>query len=350
MKNLNNQIINKILLIRLSSLGDILLTTKTIRLIQKKFPHAKIDYCTSINFTDILKFNIRINRIIEYDKKKSLSEILKYKKYLQNTEDVNYDLVVDLQNNLRSRIFSFGLSNNILRVKKNRIRKLKIVHCKKRYKDDFSIVDNYNDTLHGMIDEDDDGLEFWLENDKKTNQYIPNNKHKNEKLKICVAPGATHFTKQWGKEKFSNLVGCLSKEYSAEIILLGNRSEIGICKYITDNNSQINLQDLSGKTSISEVASIISSADLMISNDSGLMHVAAARRIPLVAIFGSTVRDLGFQPYHTKYTIVETNINCRPCSHIGKAKCPKKHFKCMNKIEVNQVLKAIGEVLSFKKQ
>lgn len=342
MKNLNNQIINKILLIRLSSLGDILLTTKTIRLLKKRFPNAEIDFCTSINFKDILKYNPYINKIIDYDKKKSVSEILKYKHALYPDRASKYDLIVDLQHNLRSKIFSCRLSQNILKVKKHRLRKLRLVYCKTRFNDNYSVVDNYNKTLENLIEDDNLSLELWLKDE--TNYLHIGNKIQNSKLRICIAPGATHFTKQWGREKYSLLVAEIFNKYKAEIILLGSYAEKEICDYIEGNNAGV--INLAGKTSILEAAEIISESNLLISNDSGMMHVAAARQVPVIAIFGSTVTDFGFRPYKCKNIVIEAdNVPCRPCTHIGRAKCPKLHFNCMNKISLSQVFDAFETLI-----
>ena len=96
--------------------------------------------------------------------------------------------------------------------------------------------------------------------------------------------------------------------------------------------------DLCGKTSLRELATVISQCSLFITNDSGPMHIAAALQVPLVAIFGSTTKELGFTPYGTNNRIVEVNLPCRPCSSHGKKRCPKEHFKCMRDISSEAVM------------
>ena len=97
-------------------------------------------------------------------------------------------------------------------------------------------------------------------------------------------------------------------------------------------------------------AIIISKCDAMISNDSGLMHMATAVKTPVLTIFGSSVKELGFFPYRSKHIMVENNeASCRPCSHIGKHHCPKKHFRCMLDISPSYVMTRFQELITRDK-
>jgi heptosyltransferase-2 len=90
--------------------------------------------------------------------------------------------------------------------------------------------------------------------------------------------------------------------------------------------------------------------DVVVSNDTGLMHIAAAMKRNLVAIFGSTVKELGFFPIGTESIVLERNdLSCRPCSHIGRTSCPKKHFRCMKDISTGEVVHACVSMLELKK-
>ncbi|UCE05580.1 MAG: glycosyltransferase family 9 protein, partial [bacterium] len=98
--------------------------------------------------------------------------------------------------------------------------------------------------------------------------------------------------------------------------------------------------------SLLESATLMNHCDLVLTNDSGLMHLATALKKKVVAIFGSTTEELGFFPYTTEHIVIQNNnLNCRPCSHVGRKKCPKGHFKCMKEIEVGQVVGAVEELL-----
>ncbi|HPI20655.1 MAG TPA: glycosyltransferase family 9 protein [Candidatus Kapabacteria bacterium] len=338
--NKNKKIINSILFIRLSSIGDIILTTSLIRLIRSTFPNTRIDFLISKQFYEILKFNPYLSNIIIYDKLNSFSEINKKKKELASQlENGKYDLIIDLHNNNRSKHFRFHLGKKILKIKKNRLFKLCLVHFKKNiYNRKLSIPKLYFDTANfdNSLLDDGIGLEIFLENEFE--------KKENIRKKIAIAPGAFHFTKQWGIEKFAELINLIKCKYDFEIILLGGKSDKIICNEILERTNNFP-QDFSGETSILKTTEILSSCDLLVTNDTGVMHIAAARQVPIVAIFGSTVTDFGFAPYRVKHKIIEVDLKCRPCTHIGRSKCQRKHFNCMNLISAERVLEAVEEMV-----
>ena len=109
---------------------------------------------------------------------------------------------------------------------------------------------------------------------------------------------------------------------------MGGASDKNICQEILEKTNNFP-NDFSGEISILKTAEILSSCDLLVTNDTGVMHIAAARQVPIIAIFGSTTTDFGFAPYRIKHKIIEFDLNCRPCTHIGRSECPLKHFNFM---------------------
>jgi heptosyltransferase-2 len=131
--------------------------------------------------------------------------------------------------------------------------------------------------------------------------------------------------------------------------LLGDEKDIDICHYIISNLSKkIQIIDNSGKTSILESVRIIDRSDLLISNDTGLLHIASARNVPIVAIYGSTVPSFGFMPYKVPHCICDIKLRCRPCTHIGKKDCPKKHFNCMKLLSPDIVFRKMEDFILNK--
>ncbi len=343
--NKNKKTINSILLIRLSSMGDVILSTSLIRLIRSTFIDARIDFLISKQFYEILKFNPYLSNVIIYDKLNSFSKIIKQKKELAHQlPNSKYDLIIDLHNNKRSKHFRCQLGKKILKIKKNRLFKLCLVHFKKNLLNKkLSIPELYFNTAnfnHLLID-DGNGLEIFFEKEiEKTN---------NIRKKIAIAPGAYHFTKQWGINKFSELINLIKNKYDFEIFLLGGASDKKICQEILEKTDNFP-KDFSGEKSVLKTAEILSNCDLLVTNDTGVMHIAAARKIPIVAIFGSTTTDFGFAPYRVNHRIIEVDLKCRPCTHIGRSKCPKKHFNCMNLISAERVLEAVEEIVMKEKE
>jgi heptosyltransferase-2 len=115
-------------------------------------------------------------------------------------------------------------------------------------------------------------------------------------------------------------------------------------KFIKLNKTAVS--NFCGELTLLETAKELDSCDVLISNDSGLMHLAAARKVPSLAIFGSTVPQFGFTPYGNRSEIVEIDLDCRPCTHIGRDKCPKGHFNCMNLIENDIILEKLERLLN----
>lgn len=333
---------NNILIARFSSIGDVLLTTPILRALRNKFPDSNIDYITTGKMQDLIRFNPHIDNIWTFEKSESKQDLYALKSKMLNNINANkYDILIDLQNNLRSNFLLNGIANKSFYLKKNRLYKLALVHLKKQIKKPQHIVDRYFECAAELgIEADGLGLELFLE---------PGSEQATESSRkiIGIAAGAQHFTKQWLPEHFAELINMIAKEYNAEFRFFGSPDEKRIVSEIT---GKINAEyvDFTGKLSLLESAREIDYCDYFITNDTGLMHIASARKVPIVAIFGSTVPELGFSPYNIEHKIAETSLNCRPCSHIGKSKCPKSHFRCMKKLSPEIVFEKFRE-LSEKK-
>jgi len=313
---------NNILIVRLSSIGDVILTTPVIRAIRSKYPESRIDFLTSQSTTSLLANSQYIDNLFGYDKsnynniqilKNNIKESLNFEKY---------DIAIDLQNNLRSKMFLNGLYKKKFSLNKNRLYKLVLVNLKKQISDPKHIVDRYFTTIKDLeVYPDDLGCEIFLTNE--TDIWPP----KNEKIRIGIAPGAKHHTKRWLAEYFAKLSDLISLEYNSEFFLLGSNDEKNICEEI-NHLSNCNFHNYAGTLSLLDTAKLIEELDIVISNDSAIMHLASAKSTPILAIFCSTVPELGFTPYKAKYEIAQNTISCRPCTHIGRSNCPKKHFNC----------------------
>jgi len=313
--NLNK--LNKILIIRLSSLGDILLTTPIIRSLKNKYPHLTIDFVLRKEYEDTLSFNPHIQNIFSLTRKYEASLV---KKKLINE---HYDLVVDLQNNLRSRSLSKNISKNIVRFKKPNLSKFLLVNFKiNRLKNAIPIPVRYANSIPKFT-LDNKGPELFIDKSVKTSidNTIPT---------IAFCPGSRHKTKMWPEEYFIEL----GKKFIAnnfQLVLFGGKDDLEVCSRM--KMAIPGVIDLSNDNILFETAINMKNCKTIICNDSGLMHSALAVNIPVVAIYGSTVKEFGFAPYKGKSLVLENNLlSCRPCSHVGRDDCPKKHFKCMLEI------------------
>ena len=321
--------LKKILIIRLSSIGDILLTTPLIRSTKKRNPNIQIDFVLKEEFFELMQNNPHLSNIHKYTKHSFEKQIL-INALIAN----KYELVIDLQNNLRSREISKPLHCKILRFKKNNIKKFLLVQFKiNKLKDAAQIPLRYADAAG--IELDSEGLEFFTSNE-------PDPKLLADEKYIGLCPGAKHFTKRWPIEYFIELAKKL-EETGYKVVLLGGLSEAVITGEIGNKLSNaINLCS----DSILQAGANMKMCKAIYTNDSGAMHLASAVKVPVISFFGSTVREFGFYPYKAKSIQLENkNLSCRPCTHIGRKSCPKTHFKCMKEIKPELAFNSLHNLL-----
>ena len=309
--------VKNIFIVRLSSLGDILLTTPLIRSLKNSYPNMQIDFVVRKEFNDTVLHNPHLNKIYQVSRDQNYSELR------DQLLKINYDVVIDLQNNLRSRRLTKNISNYIFRFKKPNIDKFLLVNFKiNRFNNIIPIPERYANSLPNFK-LDDGSLELFLPNAIK-----PNIEKSANIIGLC--PGSVHKTKMWLEEYFVDL-GNLLVQNNYKVILFGGKSDREICKKISKQIGQS--IDLSNDNKLFELSANMKMCKAVVCNDSGLMHTAVANNVPVVAIFGSTVKEFGFTPYKNRSLVIENNeLTCRPCSHIGLDECPKKHFECMKEL------------------
>ena len=337
----------KILIIRLSSIGDILLSTPFIRQTRQKFSHSQIDYAVKNEFAELLKFNPNINNLIAYKSKTGIKGLRELKNSLLKN---NYDYIFDLHNNFRSIYLRTGheAAKNYRIIKNKSTQFLYVKFKLNRYQNSIPIAERYLRVGKNTgIKDDGKGLEiFW--DDKITESVIgllSNAGISTNDTFFAVAPGAGFFTKKWPIEYYKILAQYIIKKYNTKIVVLGSTNDNGEGKELKKVTDVV---DLTGKLSILQSANVLSKSTALVSNDTGLMHMATATKTPVLAIFGSTVKEFGFFPYRSKSIVLENhNLNCRPCSHIGRQNCPKDHFKCMKEITPEIVTKRFEELVMF---
>lgn len=318
---MNLEEFNKILIIRLSSLGDILLATPLIRTMQRKYPGKKIHFLLRSEYESLLVNNNYLDKLYLFTRSDEEN-----KKLIKSLKKEKYDLIIDLQNNLRSAFVCSKLHTKTVKFNKRDFAKLLLVNFKVNLlKNAVQIPERYA----GVFDNfqlDDEGLDLITYN-------APSPLFEDDKKYIGFAPGARHFTKTWPRKYFIEL-GKMLNAQGYTIALLGGKDDRLVCAEIC---AEVKGIDLSYKNDILQTAADMKKCEAVVCNDSGLMHSAVACGVKVLTIFGSTVKEFGFTPYTGKdtgllknYIVLENkSLTCRPCSHIGRDKCPKKHFKCM---------------------
>ncbi len=336
-----------ILLIRLSSFGDIILCSALPRLLRRRFPDSTIHMLVGAAGVDLYRYSPYVDGVSAYDRARDAAS---------TADDIRAalggnspDIILDLQNNRRSKKVRKQLSREIYTIDKHRLGKLTLVwRGAERATSLPPVPQRYLDAAARLdLPDDGDGLEIWLPEDRAAGAYRPALPEFHAgRDKIGLAPGARHLTKRWPAERFAELGNELLEQGGAQgIVLIGGAED---AETMTEFRRHFRygdkLTDVGAAGSAAESIAAIDTCRAVVSNDSAAAHLAAARRVPVVSIFGSTSPALGFAPFRTPLKIVERDLSCRPCTHIGRSSCPRGHFDCMLGIEAAEVLRAVTEL------
>ncbi|MBM4175384.1 MAG: lipopolysaccharide heptosyltransferase II [Ignavibacteria bacterium] len=326
----------KILVIRLSSLGDILLTSPLLKSLSAAYENCLIDFLLKPQFAQAVESSPHINEVIYYQK----NELRTIRKKIENS---SYDYVIDLQNNFRTRRLLRRSSIKVFRFQKPTVKKFLLVNLKVNLlKDKTSIAQRYIDSFP-LVKGEKLELEFHYPEGKDEEANLLSTGIFVDRLIIGICPGSKHFTKRYPAEYFSKLINELS-QLSYSIFLFGGKEDSKVCSKLAGQNPRVN--NFQNENDLYLTAALMKKCSAVISNDSALMHLACSLDIPTLAIFGSTVAEFGFFPLGNKSVLIENiNLNCRPCTHIGRNECPKGHFKCMKDISPQMIISKLQSLL-----
>ena len=331
----------KFLIIRFSSIGDIVLTTPVIRCLKQQVPDAEIHYLTKSNYNSIISTNPYV------DKAHYLEENID--NVIRELRELNFDYIIDLHHNLRSLKVKRALETKSISFKKLNIEKWIYVNSKINVLPNIHIVERYMQTLERFkVKNDGKGLDYFIpETERIKEKDIPAS-HMAGYIGIVI--GAALNTKKYPTHKLKML--CETIDHP--VVLMGGMEDADEGDRIASLDP-IKIYNSCGKFSLNESADLIRRAKLIVTNDTGLMHIAAAFKRPIISLWGNTVPEFGMYPYYGEnflqqnpnpFDVVEVKgLICRPCSKIGYDKCPKGHFKCMEQIMVNQLLEVINNRL-----
>ena len=312
----------KVLIIRFSSIGDIVLTTPVIRGIKLQC-QAEIHFATKEKFRDLLTVNPYITKV--HTLGNSLAALI------QDLRAEKFDYVIDLHHNLRTWFVKAALGVKSSSFDKLNIQKWLIVNFKINRLPPIHIVDRYLAAAAPLgVSNDGLGLDYFIPaTELVTAAELPETHRSGY---VAYAIGGQHETKKLPPEKMSELCTKINRP----LILLGGPEDFANgerARTAVHNHLTSIIYNACGKYTLHQSASVIQNAEAVFTHDTGLMHIAAALKRPVYSIWGNTIPAFGMYPYKTKFTNLEnTGLSCRPCSKIGFAKCPRGHFKCMRDI------------------
>ena len=324
----------KFLIVRFSAIGDIVLTTPVIRCLKQQVKGAEVHYATKLSYAAVIENNPFIDkRFYLEDSLSSLADELKRE---------NYDYIIDLHKNLRTIRLRRILGVKSYSFPKWNFQKWLMVNFKINLLPSISIVDRYLMAVKkfGVVN-DGKGLEHFItQKDGEAVGRIP----PEFQSYVAFVIGATYNTKRFPDDKVAAVILKLNKP----VVLLGGTQDYSrgnnIIELVQQTSPQKDVYNSCGKFSLNESAAIIKSASAVITNDTGLMHIAAAYKKRIVSLWGNTIPQFGMFPYfgsqpHEHMVAEITGLSCRPCSKLGYAKCPRGHFKCMREIDVEEVVR-----------
>ncbi|HSN09750.1 MAG TPA: glycosyltransferase family 9 protein, partial [Hanamia sp.] len=308
---------------------DIVLTTPVIRNLRKKFPQATIHYLTKKKFATIVESNPYLDKVIllEDDLSKMIEEI----------KSEQYNHIIDLHHNLRTMRIKSALPNVPFHsFNKLNIQKWVLTNFKINVMPHKHIVDRYMATIENLgVVNDNMGLDYFIPKEEEIKEGDIPFSHTHGYVAIAI--GAAHNTKKLPVEKLQKLV----EKINYPIVLLGGKEDYENGKKIAESDD-VKIYNACGKFSLNESADIVRNSKLVISHDTGLMHIAAAFKKNTLSVWGNTVPAFGMYPYQTQYEVFEvTKLWCRPCSKTGFAKCPLGHFNCMNKQSIEAICQSV---------
>jgi heptosyltransferase II len=326
----------RIAVIRLSSLGDVILTLPVVHALRAAFPDARIEFWTKEEYQDVVRFDAAVThvRALEADARR-IEDLVSMSAELEDC-----DLIVDLHVNARTRVLTFRQKAPVLRARSFRLNRARWVHARwtdppptpaatERYERALAPLGLSTDRVPRMScgDEAEEWAAAWLADRGMASP-------------LAIAPAARHATKQWIEENWIELVGRLRDRGIPVIAFslprekraLGSLAEAveveGTGAWLTER--------------LPRMAAVLSRCRAAVTCDSGLMHLAAARGVRVVALFGSTVPELGFAPAGEGHRVLCRHEPCQPCTIHGRDHCPRTHFRCMRGIGTDEVWSALG--------
>lgn len=344
--------IEKILIIRFSSLGDVILTTPVISALKTKFPHSRIFFLTKSQYGDVLRTDPRIFSLIQFDPTEKHKGFPGFMRLVFQLRSYDFDLLVDLHANLRSFFVRHLVKSKIkLKYNKRWLSRFLMVHCKFFKTKSIHTVNSYMKVLKKMQinTPEKNPLIFLSRDDEESSKlFLLEQKVEKDDIVVGVHPGARWQTKRWDEGKFKQVCQDLIGRHNCKIMLLGDVGDEELTENISKDMPDAKLIKAVGLPA-GRFMSLIRRCDCLITNDSGPMHMASALQVPVVAIFGPTHPRLGFAPVGSENVVLCANVKCSPCSLHGEKRCSMRSRFCMDLLGPEMVVEAVERLIGENK-
>jgi len=342
--------LRKILIRSTNWIGDAIMTTPAVRTIRQNFPAAEITLLALPWVTDVFRASSRVDRILPYEREGRHAGLRGKLALAAELRGERFDAAILLQNAFEAAFISLLAGVPIRAGYSTDGRGLLLTHGVKRTAEikNRHQVHYYQEMLRGLgcvPGADDLELKVPEEGELWATDFLREAGLEGRKI-IGLNPGASYGpAKRWPSEKFALLAGQLHGSPDTVLLLFGTDADMEVTMQIKEScGDSSRVINLAGRTTLAQAMGLISRCHAFVTNDSGLMHVAAALASPTVAIFGST-NPVTTGPFSDKTSVVRFEIACSPCL---ETHCPKKHFQCMEGIVVDDVLHAVQQHLAMQ--
>jgi heptosyltransferase-2 len=331
-----------VLVVRFSAIGDILLITPLLRAIRTRHPGSRIAVLTKAQYVPLLRHNPHVNEVLGVAPGEGLRAVA------ERIRSVQYTHLLDLHGNLRSRLLR-RLAPGPWRSYAKRWwqRTLLITVKRDTYRVDIPVAERYFEAAADLDLVPDGGPpDFFLGEaaDAEAAERLADLHMGRDRPLVAMAPGAAHATKRWPLDHWVDLARRMTPT-GADVVLLGGPDDAELANEIA-RRAGVCVGSLAGALGLQETGAVIRRAEVLISGDTGVMHMATGVGTPVVALFGPTVRQFGFFPYRSAAGVVELDLPCRPCSAHGTARCPLGHHRCMRQMVPDLVYATVARALA----
>jgi heptosyltransferase-2 len=338
----------KILVVQTSYLGDVVLTTPLLSELKRRFPEAVLTALCTPQAKDLLEGNPDIDEIITDDKKGRHKGWAGLWRKSQELRSRGFTLALSPHKSFRSALLLF-LAGIPYRIGFRQSVGWFFFHARANRDSNRHDVERNLSILQPLgIDPEDCRRVLRIEADPQTRQAVEDIFRslgvERNGLALGINPGSVWPTKRWTADGYADLIVQLKRKYDCKILLFGGPEDAHTVFKIQQLSGDVGI-NLAGKLSLKELACALDWCDAFITNDSGPMHLAVARGVPVVAIFCATTPSLGFYPYSSRAVVVQKDLSCRPCSSHGGRRCPLDTEDCMRLIKTDDVLRGVELLL-----
>ena len=331
-----------VLVVRFSSIGDVLLITPLLRAIRARHPEARITVLTKQAFAPLLERNPHVNRVLTLAPGGSLRAIAAELRAAQ------FSHRLDLHGSLRSRLLRLLVPGRWGGYPKHRVARGLLVATKRNlYRDRRPVPERYFDAARELDVRPDGGppeLEVGQAAAREAAAWLADAGLKGERPVVALAPGAAHATKRWPPGHWTKLAARMV-EANMDVVLVGGPDDVPIAEALVAAGPA-GVQSAAGQFGLEGTAALLARCRALVSGDTGVMHMATAVGTPVVALFGPTVEAFGFFPYTGRADVVQLDLDCRPCSTQGSRHCPLGHHRCLRAIPAEDVFARLCEALA----